>query len=244
MSYTAGRISTAKVVQEPFPHLVVDELYSAPFFRALSREAAEEWGRYEWKRYMSQDEEKWGSDVRGAGSTPMATAVAALTYPATVEALRKKFGLPEISADTKLYGAGFHRIERGGHLGVHVDFNRATSQDGSILRRRVNVIAWIHPEWDPNWGGGLELYPSEAREVEDLGVRRFPCGRPTVVECLPNRLVAFVASDWSWHGHPRPLECPVGTRRLSLATYYYSLPIHELDQWDRTTTVFATPEEA
>jgi hypothetical protein len=37
-----------------------------------------------------------------------------------------------------------------------------------------------------------------------------------------NRCVIFSTTDFSYHGHPEPLACPVGVTRKSLALYYYS----------------------
>ena len=37
-----------------------------------------------------------------------------------------------------------------------------------------------------------------------------------------NRLVVFSTTDTSYHGHPDPLESPIGTKRHALALYYYS----------------------
>src|SRR5260370_24691553 len=37
-----------------------------------------------------------------------------------------------------------------------------------------------------------------------------------------NRAVLFETNENSFHGHPRPLRCPEGQSRRSLAVYYYT----------------------
>ena len=37
-----------------------------------------------------------------------------------------------------------------------------------------------------------------------------------------NRCVIFNTTDAAYHGHPRPLACPPGQSRKSLALYYYT----------------------
>lgn len=37
------------------------------------------------------------------------------------------------------------------------------------------------------------------------------------------RMVAFVTTDFSYHGHPRPLRAPRGRSRRSFAMYYYTV---------------------
>ena len=42
------------------------------------------------------------------------------------------------------------------------------------------------------------------------------------IEPLAGRCVVFSTTSTSWHGHPKPLACPQGQTRKSLALYYYS----------------------
>ena len=37
-----------------------------------------------------------------------------------------------------------------------------------------------------------------------------------------NRLMVFGTTDFTYHGHPDPLQCPDGMTRKSLALYYFS----------------------
>ena len=46
-----------------------------------------------------------------------------------------------------------------------------------------------------------------------------------------NKIVVFSTNDYSYHGHPEPVNCPIGTSRKSLALYYFSKgrPLSDLD---------------
>jgi len=37
-----------------------------------------------------------------------------------------------------------------------------------------------------------------------------------------NRVMIFGTTDFTYHGHPDPLQCPEGMTRKSLALYYFS----------------------
>jgi hypothetical protein len=37
-----------------------------------------------------------------------------------------------------------------------------------------------------------------------------------------NRLMVFGTTDFTYHGHPDPLQCPEGVTRKSLALYYFT----------------------
>ncbi len=45
-----------------------------------------------------------------------------------------------------------------------------------------------------------------------------------------NRVMIFGTTDFTYHGHPDPLQCPEGITRKSLALYYFSngRPIEEI----------------
>jgi hypothetical protein len=69
---------------------------------------------------------------------------------------------------------------------------------------------YLNRDWQEEFGGHLELWD---RSMEQSVVRVLP---------VFNRCVVFSTTDWSYHGHPEPLNCPETTSRKSLALYYYS----------------------
>ena len=125
--------------------------------------------------------------------------------------LEKLTGIKGLISDPSLHGGGLHRIERGGKLDIHADFNyhKVTG-----WRRKLNLILYLNKDWKEEYGGRTEFWNKEMTQC--------------VSSVLPvfNRMCVFYVDDNAYHGHPEPLECPPGSCRKSLAVYYYTL--HEV----------------
>jgi hypothetical protein len=116
-------------------------------------------------------------------------------------------GIEALLPDPYFSGGGFHEISAGGLLGIHADF-RINEQ--LHLQRRLNMLIYLNPDWQDEWGGRLELW--------DRGMQR--CERS--VAPLLNRCVVFNTDSDTYHGHPDPLACPPHVKRRSIALYYYT----------------------
>ena len=116
--------------------------------------------------------------------------------------------IPDLLSDPCFDGGGLHQIVRGGKLGVHADFNKHPRYG---LDRRLNLLIYLNQDWREEYGGALELW--------DRGMTRCEA------RILPifNRVVVFGTTDFTYHGHPDPLACPIGMTRKSLALYYFSV---------------------
>ncbi len=79
-----------------------------------------------------------------------------LNSDAFVTWLTELTGIPGLFADPSLEGGGLHQSGTGGFLHVHADFT--THRHHTHWRRRVNVIVYLTPDWQPEWGGALELW--------------------------------------------------------------------------------------
>jgi Rps23 Pro-64 3,4-dihydroxylase Tpa1-like proline 4-hydroxylase len=126
---------------------------------------------------------------------------------AFIDFLQELTGIGGLVPDPHFEGGGMHQIVRGGHLDVHVDFNR---HPVTGLDRRLNVLLYLNRGWDAEWGGELQLWSQNMKRCEQRIVPVF------------NRLVVFSTTERSFHGHPEPLSCPEDRSRRSLALYYYS----------------------
>ena len=106
---------------------------------------------------------------------------------------------------------------------VHVDFNKHKKMH---LDRRLNLLIYLNKDWQEEYGGHFELWNQEMTGCEKKVLPIF------------NRCVIFNTSDFSYHGHPNPLDCPEDRTRKSLALYYYSngRPAEEISE--KHTTVF------
>jgi len=125
--------------------------------------------------------------------------------------------------DPYFVGGGFHETGRGGKLGIHADF-RINEQ--LHLHRRLNVIIYLNEDWNPEWGGALELW-DRAMKVK-------------VREVMPvfNRCVVFNTDADSFHGHPDPLRTPEGVLRRSIALYYYTASKEIYHEVPSTSTMY------
>ena len=109
--------------------------------------------------------------------------------------------------DPDLVGGGLHQILRGGFLDVHVDFN---FHPRTKLHRRMNLLIYMNKEWRESYQGSLELWNMQTRQQIET------------VAPIFNRAVMFETNEVSYHGHPKPLDCPQNVTRKSLAIYYYT----------------------
>lgn len=130
-------------------------------------------------------------------------ALAAPEFLADLEAIT---GIPNLVADPELSGGGMHVTGPRGRLDVHVDFNYLEDRQ---LYRRLNLLLYLNRNWEPDWGGAIELWD----ETVSTKVRAF--------EPKLNRCVLFETSEHSFHG-VEPVSCPPGVTRASFAAYYYT----------------------
>lgn len=135
--------------------------------------------------------------------------------------LEELTGINGLIPDPYFAGGGIHRIETGGHLDIHADFNHHGKLN---LERRLNILIYLNHDWKEEYGGSFELW--------DKGMTR------KVSSFVPtfNRMVCFSTTSDSWHGNPEKVNHPDGVPRQSIALYYYTAT------WDATrkshTTLF------
>lgn len=194
----------------PYPHAVVDGFLGEPLARALA--AAYPGPAHEsWKR-KDHDEQaaRLGQLQRGAfegvdgGIRHLLAELSAMSF---IDFLQTLTGVQGLIPDPHFRGAGLHLTLPGGHLALHVDFNRDRLRG---LARRVTVLYYLNPDWRPEWGGALELW--------DEGLTRCEAQIAPVLD----RLVVMAHGETFWHGHPQPLACPEGHARAVVAAYFYT----------------------
>ena len=152
----------------------------------------------------------------------------ALAAPSFLSDLSYVTGIPDLLADEELIGGGIHVTGPGGRLDVHVDFNYIESRK---LHRRLNILVYLNPIWQEEWGGHIQLWDKDVRSCRQAFA-------PSLNRCL-----IFETSDKSFHG-VTPITAAASFPRISFAAYYYTRqpPAH----WKGTvhSTVFkARPEE-
>jgi Rps23 Pro-64 3,4-dihydroxylase Tpa1-like proline 4-hydroxylase len=213
---------------DPFPHVVLDGLFEPQLLQDVLVEF-DEMDRAPWHYTERDTERKYSTeDFQHFGPTTRAV-FAQLNAAPFLGFLEKLTGIAGLVPDPHLRGGGLHEIRRGGALGVHADFNFYQRLG---LYRRLNLLVYLNTDWSGDWGGDLELW-------DRTGTRCVQRIAPVF-----NRSVIFDTSNFSYHGHPRPLQCPAERSRKSLALYYYTVEAPAGDDRTPHTTVFITTEEA
>ena len=206
----SGLATTAVAYQsdQPFPHIVFESFLNPAIVTGAISEfpdvASEEWKAYAHvneRKFSNTDPESWGPTLK--------SILEVLNSDEFVAYVSELTGIEGLFADPSLQGGGLHQSTRDGYLNVHADFTvHPHHQD---WRRRVNLLVYFNEDWDPAWGGELELWSKDMKAC----VERI---RP-----IANRAVVFTTDVDSFHGHPEPMTCPEGTARRSLALYYFVL---------------------
>lgn len=200
--------------QQPFPHIVLDNFIDPTIAQHIAAELLTLANtKSEWWRFNGADEHKDQVLKLGlsdsAKMTPLlGMASAYFNSEIFINYLESLSGIRNLLPDPAYIGGGYHQTGRGGKLGIHHDFNVHTVEDQRVYRR-INLLIYMNPDWNNEWGGQLELWQ------QDLTA----CAR--TIEPVFNRAVIFTIDD-APHGHPMPLECPEDETRRSLAYYYYT----------------------
>ncbi len=202
---------------EPFDHVVIDDFFLPEVVEQLLKD------------FPAYNSDVWNAHYNNAIENKKACnhwdKFPAMTYAVmhylcstgfenTVSEITGKQG---VQADIGLHGGGWHAHATAGKLNIHLDYSIHPKLQ---LERHYNLIIYLTPDWNPAWGGGLELWS------HDLDTN-------TAKECVVtienkfNRAVLFDTTQYSWHGLPQDLSCPEGVIRQSLAVYYVTEPAQD-----------------
>ena len=191
----------------PFAHLHLVNLLKPDVARAAAAEFPAP-DADSWINYVHVNERKKGLSLREAFPPRLGALVDELNSDRFVHWLSVVTGIPDLRADPTLLGGGLHQSGRGGYLNVHRDFTRHHYLPH--LRRRLNLILYMNPEWNEAWGGAIELWDRTVTQ------------RVAAIPPHLNHALLFETTDTSHHGHPQPLDCPPTMTRKSVALYYYT----------------------
>ncbi len=158
---------------------------------------------------------------------PVAQLGEAITSPEFLADLEYITGIPRLVADEMFEGGGMHLTGPGGRLDVHVDFNRLEARK---LFRRLNILIYLNPVWQEEWGGQIELWD---RDVKTCHFRSSP---------RLNRCLVFETSEISYHG-VAPIVQSAPYVRQSFAAYYYTREAPPGPSVSHSTIFKARPNE-
>lgn len=201
----ASEFATAYNAADPYPHIVIDNIFPPEVLRTVVREIGTIEVDAEKQRYASVKKHR----ISDIWRMPPATRrlIEDLNSAPFVSLLEQITGIKGLLPDPHLEGGGVHQIGPGGYLKVHTDFNWHRRLQA---HRRINLLLYLNEGWQEEWGGHLELW---SEGMEACRARIAP---------LFNRMAIFSTTDASYHGHPDRLACPEDVRRNSIALYYYS----------------------
>ncbi len=137
----------------------------------------------------------------------MVDVIRVLNSSILLKAMSKLLDIPKLMPDPYFTGGGLNMSQKGGHLDVHVDGNY---HDASGLNRRVNLLIYLNPNWNKQWGGEFGVYSADGSELVHS------------IDPIHNRCVIFDSHDKSYHGLPNPINFPKNDPRRSIILYYYT----------------------
>jgi len=204
-------LHAAFATARPFRHCVIDGFLAPEFAQRL----LDEFPAFERGNHLNEEGRPGGKStleaIRALGDSYRALDDL-VQSPAFLAMVGRITGIPRLLYDPMYFGGGTHENRDGQELDVHIDFNYHPQ---TRWHRRLNLIVYLNHDWDPDWGGALELH----RDPYDPG-------RDEVVEVTPlfNRCVIFETTEHSWHGFRRIRLPPdrAGSSRKSVAFYFYT----------------------
>jgi hypothetical protein len=198
----------------PFHHIVLDDFIQGPIQNIVNEIQSIPNSEYDFNEHAQVQIKKRGLSVIDKLPDLTKRLVHFFQSPLMIQYLERLTGITGLMADPTLLGGGVHKTETGGHLAVHADFN---IHPETGFHRRLNLLLFLNPIWNSDWGGFLELWDTDMKNKEKE------------IAPLLNRAVIFRITDDAFHGHPDPLRTPPGVARYSLAFYYYTKdrPDHE-----------------
>jgi len=211
----------------PCPHILLQDFLEPEVALAVVKEFPEA-TTDAWTQYKHANENKLGMPKRELFPATIGEVVDELNSPEFVAWVSELTGIPGLIADPMLEGGGLHQSGAGGYLNVHTDFSKHHFH--TSWHRRVNLILYLNPGWQEQWGGSIELWE---RNMTSCAVKYLP---------VLNHALIFTTDHRSLHGFPDPLACPPGQFRKSIALYYYTVE-PETKFTGHSTDYFARPQD-
>ena len=196
---------------QPIPHLHLPEFLEAADAAVIAGDFPSPEAPF-WTRYKHYNENKVGLTKIHLFPPRLRQLTEKLNSSDFLKWLSELTGIQGLVADPHVEGGGLHLSGRGGFLNLHADFS--THYYHQSCRRRVNLILYLNPGWNPEWGGAIEFWDRETRTR---------CAKYTP---LLNHAVIFNTDNNALHGFPDPLQCPDNVWRKSVAFYYYTIEGH------------------
>jgi hypothetical protein len=174
---------------EPFPHIVLDNFMPAGVTKQLLHNffSTQECSVLRTTSYTSNERGYRPDDPR---NKICRNCLYTSDISCLLQFLEKLLtGIEGLICGPHFFAVGLHGTGHGGKPGLQVDFNPHPRLG---LIRRINVLLYLNQEWQPDYGGYLELW----RSYMSLWVKS--------IEQRFNRCVMFNTYKDSFHGQPVP----------------------------------------
>jgi Rps23 Pro-64 3,4-dihydroxylase Tpa1-like proline 4-hydroxylase len=167
---------------EPFNHIVIDDFLQedvardlAGFFPHFSSDF--------WYEYNNPIEKKLASDDIRKFPPLFAKVIHSLNSQDFLKKIEELTGIKDLFSDPYLHGGGLHCSKQGGKLDIHLDYSIHPKLQ---MERRINLILYLTPDWQEEWGGAFEIWNKDVSKCEKKLLPKF------------NRVVIFNTDDSSF----------------------------------------------
>lgn len=199
-----------QIFSEPFDHWIIDDFLDLEIARKLSNEFIDFDSSNDIVHYQG-----WIGDKK---SCNVWNRFPPLTYKVFFDLLSSEFlfnisnitNISTLYPDIGLHGGGWHMHKDGGSLAVHLDYSVHPKVN---LQRKLNLIIYLEENYNPSWGGSLQLWSHDKENNRPLKMIK-------EIEPKFNRALLFDTTQNSWHGFPDPIKIPNNKIRKSIAVYY------------------------
>jgi Rps23 Pro-64 3,4-dihydroxylase Tpa1-like proline 4-hydroxylase len=207
----------------PFPHIKFDNFLDTSLLEQINESFPSRDDRTPFLR--AQERLKYQFTADECESILIKNVLSELNGVAFLRFLSALTGIRNLMPDPYFLGAGLHETLKGGHLSVHADFNVHPNLNA---QRRINLLIYLNADWDPSFGGNLELWDKAMTHCVH-----------SVAPTLGTAVIFNTDLD-AFHGQPDALTCPDGRSRRSIALYYYTYPEEGVVALRKRATNFKT----
>lgn len=223
----------AEHYSEPFDHWIAENFFP----QIEANQLAQDFYDYDDERWLTRNhtefEQKRLSTHWDWYPKSIYSAFFYLCSNMFIAELQDLTGIKGLIPDYGLHAGGMHiHASSSGRLNLHQD---AELHPKLGLRRRLNLIVYLNPDWKEEWGGDLQLWSTNPKDG-------LPLEKVKSVSPLFNRAIIFDTQN-SWHGLPDldAVRSPDGQHRKSIALFYYTKDNDYGEK--RTRAMFAPTEE-
>jgi Rps23 Pro-64 3,4-dihydroxylase Tpa1-like proline 4-hydroxylase len=208
----------------PVRHVYIDDFLPEPWARAIAGVMPP---MSQLRRYDSLKERK-GIGIDFDAYPPILKDITfAFQAPSVLAAAAAFSGITRLNPDEHLYSGGLSAMGEGDYLNPHID-----NSGNPFLQqyRRINVLLYVTPGWNSDWGGNLELWDAHR-------------ANPIRLEPRFNRVIFMNTNRTSFHSVNPIHGCGALTRNC-VSNYYFSPDSPEGYEYSHVTSFRGRPEQA